>query len=287
MKRHAKRVDPETGEVLEWAPWEPAEFPAVPNPGHVDEKTWTANKSAQAATVTEPGPAEDVHVVYTKEPYTVIYHNGDHGKSDGKGDQKGEDYNNAVTGGNGVTPAKGWHFTGKYTYVIKDKTGKVIETGETDDPKSVKITGNVEFTPIYAPNKYTIKYDPNGGKGKMGDQKFTGEDDAATSKANKFTRKGYEFIGFKAKLPDGTYLKDANGNDLIFKNPDDFIEYLHEQGDGGEITLVAQWVKADAEDADGSEGAATGDDADLYVWICIMGAALAATFVFIVRRRRA
>lgn len=243
LKRHAKKVDPKTGEVLEWDDWEPAEFPAVPNPGHVDEKTWTANKSAQAATVTEPGPAEDVHIVYTKEPYTVIYHNGAHGKSDGKGNQKNEDYGNDVTGGNGVTPAKGWHFTGTYTYVIKDKTGKVISRGSTDDPTSVEITGNVEFTPVYAPNKYTIKYDANGGSGNMTTQKFTGTDSSATSKANAFTRKNYAFTGFKAKDKQGNYLKDKNGKEIVFKSTNDFIEYLHKQGDGGEITLVAQWKK--------------------------------------------
>ena len=247
LTRHAKEVDPKTGEVLEWGDWQPATFPAVDNPDDkVDLRIWTADSSASELTVTKPGPVDDVHVVYKKVPYSVVYEDGEHGKSDGKGNQEGEDYGSDVKGGNTVTPDPGYHFTGEYEYVITDKDGNVIERGTTDNPTSLKITGNIVFTPQYEPNKYTIKYDPNGGTGEMTDQNFTGEDKEAISKRNTFTRENYKFKGFKAKDKNGNYLKDENGNDLIFIDPADFIEYLHAQGDGGEITLVAQWQRDDS-----------------------------------------
>ena len=280
LTRRAKSVDPKTGIVTEWEDWKPEKFPAVKNPDDkVDGNIWFTDDSAGEETVTEPGEKPDVYIIYEKIPYTVKYLDGDHGKSDGKGDQTGEDYGNDVTGGNGVKPAKGYHFTGKYTYVITDHNGKVIGTGETDDPRSLEVIGNIEFTPIYAPNKYTIKYDANGGSGTMDDQHFTGADDSANSKENEFTRKGYSFMGFKAMLPNGKYLKDENGKDLIFMSTEDFLEYLHEQGDGGEITLVAQWLK------EGAKGVKTGDDTTIATWITMLILAITCIIAFAIRRR--
>lgn len=282
--KHAKKVDPKTGEVLEWGDWEPTKFPALKNPDDkVDGMIWFTDDAAGEQVVTKPGKQADVHVVYEKIPYTVTYLDGDHGESDGKGDQSGEDYGKHVKGGNGVNPAKGYHFTGKYSYVITDHNGNVIQTGETDDPKSLDIIGNIKFTPIYAPNRYTIKYDPNGGSGTMDDQHFTGEDDSATSKENQFTRDGYKFGGFKAKLPNGKYLKDENGNDIIFMSVDDFIEYLHEQGDGGEITLEAQWIK---DGVGSSVGVDTGDSTSVATWMTMLILAITCIAALLIRRKR-
>lgn len=109
--------------------------------------------------------------------------------------------------------------------------------------RTVDEEGNITYVAKWRPESYTIKYDANGGTGEMSDQKFTGEDSEAESKSNEFTRPGYSFQGFIAKYPDGSTVNDENGNPIVFKNPDDFMEYLKEQGDGGEITLVAQWKK--------------------------------------------
>jgi len=78
--------------------------------------------------------------------YTVTYFNGRHGKS--SGGKKYKKYG-ATPQGNTVTPDRGYRFTGKYKYVIKDKDGKIIKTGTTNDPQSIKVTGNLEFTPFY------------------------------------------------------------------------------------------------------------------------------------------
>ena len=77
----------------------------------------------------------------------------------------------------------------------------------------------------------------------MEEQKFTGLDKQAVSKENEFTRDGYKFTGFKVKDKDGNYLKDKDGNDLIVTSTQDFIEELKKQGNGGELTLEAQWEK--------------------------------------------
>ena len=70
--KHAKKVDPKTGKVLEWGDWEPTKFPAVKNPDDkVNGKIWYTNDSAGEQTVTKPGKYPDVHVVYKKLPTTI------------------------------------------------------------------------------------------------------------------------------------------------------------------------------------------------------------------------
>ncbi len=294
-------VNPDTGEIT-WPAWGKKTFEDWNAP---DVAGYTPHKpKSTGETVT--GDSDDItdEIVYKKDSYTVVYKNGSNGKSDGKGDQTGVPYGEKVRGGNTVTPDDGYKFTGTYTYTITKKDG-TVETGKTDDPKSVVVTGNVVFTPLYEklpevtyidpatgrviqdwlpfnddrtepsapgnptrdgydfdgwdrevdddgnvtykatwkPWKYTITYDANGGVGTMTDQKFTSDDSTAESKRNSFTRDGYDFVGFKAKGEDGKYLKDADGNDLLFSDPRDFMNYLREQGPDSKVTLVAQWVK--------------------------------------------
>lgn len=292
-------VNPDTGEIT-WPAWGNQTFDDWDAP---DVEGYTPHK-AKSTGETVTGTSGDIEdqIVYKRDTFTVVFTNGSNGKSDGNGDQTGVPYGEDAKGGNTVTPDEGYKFTGKYTYVITKKDG-TTETGETDDPTSVAVTGNVVFTPLYEklptvtyidpatgrviqvttpfnedgteptpPDpptrpgftfngwdrevdadgnvtykakwtawKYTLKYDANGGSGSMDAQNFTGEDSSAVSSSNSFTRDGYKFTGFKAKLPDGSYLKDANGNDMIFTSTADFMDYFLEYGDGSEITLVAQW----------------------------------------------
>lgn len=148
---------------------------------------------------------------------------------------------------------EGYHFKGfkaldKDGNPLKDKDGNELPLFKSaDDFKEylVKMGDGAEITlqAQWEPDEYTIKYDPNGGEGTMTDQHFSYTDKEAKSKPNAFTAGGFDFMGFKAKDKDGNYLKDKDGNDLVFVNPADFISYLKKQGNGGEITLVAQWKK--------------------------------------------
>ncbi|HAM15723.1 MAG TPA: hypothetical protein DCP91_07680 [Eggerthellaceae bacterium] len=66
--------------------------------------------------------------------------------------------------------------------------------------------GNIVFTPEYEKiPSYNINYDPNGGTGTMDDNNYLANEEKMPHDKNKFTRKGYDFVGFKALLPDGTY----------------------------------------------------------------------------------
>ena len=96
-----------------------------------------------------------------------------------------------------------------------------------------------EATTLYAKwtaNTYTVKFDPNGGKGEMKDETFTYDAAQALTK-NAFTRGGYAFDGWNdAKDGKGTSYKDsASVKNLKAEN-------------GASVTLYAQWkaVKVDA-----------------------------------------
>ena len=143
-------VNPKTGAVT-WGDWQEGEVPSKDSP-EADQPNYKPDQeTVDAAKGTPEKQPEDVVVRY-KRTFTVTYLHGDHGKSDGKGDEKdvpyGDNVGDNTDGENTVTPDSGWRFTGKYTYVITKPDG-TTETGETDDPTSVVVTGDVVFTPIY------------------------------------------------------------------------------------------------------------------------------------------
>lgn len=266
LYKHPKSVDPKTGDVIEWGDWEPGTFPAVENPDdEVDGRLWFTDDSVDKRTVKEPGIAPDEYVIYKKIPYTVKYLDGSHGKSDGKGNQKDEEYNNDVTGGNGVKPNKGYKFTGKYTYVIKDHSGKVIGTGETDDPTSLKITGNIEFTPVYKKLPTTIYVDPATGRTIQKTLPFL-DDNTEPKPPKNPKRKGYKFTGWER------------------------ISEYDENGELVNIRYEAKWEKVD-ESSDDSEsnktnGVNTGDNTYILIDIAVFLSAALAIFLMIRRRRK-
>ena len=85
--------------------------------------------------------------------YWVHYEDGEHGKSDGKGDEIEKRYNDRHNGGNTVTPDDGYRFTGYYEYVITDPDGNIIEKGiiKAEDVTKLRIIGNITLTPLYEP----------------------------------------------------------------------------------------------------------------------------------------
>lgn len=77
------------------------------------------------------------------------------------------------------------------------------------------------------PNKYTIKYNKNGGTGSMSAQKNLQYDKTSTLKRNTFTRTGYKFTGWK----------DESGN--FYDDEEEIINLTTEHGKT--VTLYAQW----------------------------------------------
>lgn len=90
--------------------------------------------------------------------------------------------------------------------------------------------GNVSVYAKWTPNKYNVKFNANGGKGKMTVLKNKVYGKSFKLPANKFTRKGAKFIGWNTKK-DGSgisYKNKASVKNLLAKNK-------------GTVTLYAQW----------------------------------------------
>ena len=110
------------------------------------------------------------------------------------------------------------------------------------------ICGNTEISVEWNANKYSVKFDANGGEGEMANQDFTYDAAAQALTANTFTRTGYTFAGWNTQA-DGqgtSYTDKQSVRNLTTEN-------------NGVVTLYAQWtpntytVKFDKND-----GAATG-----------------------------
>lgn len=180
-------IDPDTGEVT-----------FVPEKGFVGK-----GKGVTVQLTDSLGYTATAKYNPNVKGFTVTYLDGDHGKSDGKGNQKNVPVGKNVKGGNTVTPDKGYAFTGKYTYTITQPDGTVI-TGETDDPKSVYVTGDVVFTPIYKKLPHVIYIDPATGRTIQKQLDFLAEGVEPPAPADP-TRPGYVFDGWDREV-------DAEGN---------------------------------------------------------------------------
>ena len=248
-------------------------YKMTPKPGYKLKSVIVKNGSTDVTggTEVEPTPvkAEDGTILYYTYTFKNInednslhvewepcdYHI-DYDANGGEGTMDPQDFTGAdetMKSKDNAFTREGYHFTGfkaldKDGNPVKDKDGKELPLFETaEDFKAYLIAlgdgAKITLQAQWEPDEYTIKYDPNGGEGTMTEQHFSGTDKEAKSKPNEFTAGGFDFVGFKAKDKDGNYLKDKDGNDLVFANPADFISYLKKQGNGGEITLVAQWRK--------------------------------------------
>ncbi len=80
------------------------------------------------------------------------------------------------------------------------------------------------------PNRYVVKYAPNGGKGNMQDTNAVYDEEFALRR-NKFKREGYTFAGWTAK---------ADGSGTQYKDGQKGMRNLARK-DGQVVTLYAQW----------------------------------------------
>lgn len=113
----------------------------------------------------------------------------------------------------------GWYTTSNF----KNKTkATVIKKGST---------GNKTYYAKFTLNSYTVKFNPNGGSGKAYTQKCN-VTKTYTLTANKFSRKGYTFVGWNTK---------ADGSGDSYTNKQEIMDLTLTNGQT--INLYAQWSK--------------------------------------------
>ena len=122
-------------------------------------------------------------------------------------------------------PPKGYTAIGWYENTIR----ACIDQLPLYDGKWKPIYKNYSLTAKYEPNKYTIRYFPNGGTGTM-ETTLAQYDKAVSLRANSFSKMGYEFDGWNTD-PDGT--GDTFADKASVKNLTDV--------NNAEIRLYAQW----------------------------------------------
>ena len=90
--------------------------------------------------------------------------------------------------------------------------------------------GNKTFTANWEPNYYNIRFESNGGTGKMDDQLFIYDDVPQKLLTNKFKRYGYVFKG---------WYTEVDGIGITFRDQQVVKNLTTEQD--GIVTLYAQW----------------------------------------------
>ena len=119
------------------------------------------------------------------------------------------------------TPVKtGYTFAGWFTSA----------SGGTEMTTTSRVLlGNQTLYAHWTGNKYTVKFNANGGSGTMADQKFT-YGTAQNLTANAFTRTGYKFAGWATS---------ATGS-KIYNDKESVTNLAHTQG--ATVTLYAKWT---------------------------------------------
>ena len=119
----------------------------------------------------------------------------------------------------------GWTFLGW----AKSKSGKVAYKNAAAVKNLTAKGGTVPLYAKWAKTSYKVAFDANGGQGKMSAQKMT-YGKAKKLSANKFTRKGYDFLGWaKSKTGTVAYKDQAAVKNLV--------------ANGKTVKLYAAWKK--------------------------------------------
>lgn len=193
----------------------------VPVTDTMDRATLDANAETQ---ITMPARAKTVYALWAINP-TLTYN------VNAPATTKAPDapasitvpYNTAADDKSGWTVGDtgkitGYSFDGWYT----------SPTGGDKYDWSTKLTNDVTMYAHWTANGYTVKYDAGGGKGTMGDQKFT-FDVPQNLSPNAFTRDGYTFTGWK-RADTGDAYQDGQQVANLTSTPN------------GIVTMIAQWT---------------------------------------------
>lgn len=193
----------------------------VPVADTMDRATLDANAETQ---ITMPARAKTVYALWAINP-TLTYN------VNAPATTKAPDapasmtvpYNTAADDKSGWTVGDtgkitGYSFDGWYT----------SPTGGDKYDWSTKLTNDVTMYAHWTANGYTVKYDAGGGKGTMGDQKFT-FDVPQNLSPNAFTRDGYTFTGWKRADTGDSYTDEQQVSNLT-STPN------------GIVTMIAQWT---------------------------------------------
>lgn len=193
----------------------------VPVADTMDRATLDANAETQ---ITMPARAKTVYALWAINP-TLTYN------VNAPATTKAPDtpasmtvpYNTAADDKSGWTVGDtgkitGYSFDGWYT----------SPTGGDKYDWSTKLTNDVTMYAHWTANGYTVKYDAGGGKGTMGDQKFT-FDVPQNLSPNAFTRDGYTFTGWK-RADTGDAYQDGQQVANLTSTPN------------GIVTMIAQWT---------------------------------------------
>lgn len=193
----------------------------VPVADTMDRATLDANAETQ---ITMPARAKTVYALWAINP-TLTYN------VNAPATTKAPDapasitvpYNTAADDKSGWTVGDtgkitGYRFDGWYT----------SPTGGDKYDWSTKLTNDVTMYAHWTANGYTVKYDAGGGKGTMGDQKFT-FDVPQNLSPNAFTRDGYTFTGWK-RADTGDAYQDGQQVANLTSTPN------------GIVTMIAQWT---------------------------------------------
>ena len=197
----------------------------VPVGDTMDRNTLNANVRTE---IVMPARAKTVYALWAINP-TLSYNVNAPAGSNAPGTPASQTvpYNTAAADKSGWTVGDtgkitGYSFDGWYT----------SPTGGDKYDWSTKLTNDVTMYAHWTANGYTVKYDAGGGKGTMGDQKFT-FDVPQNLSPNAFTRDGYTFTGWKRADNQQAY---GDGQ---------WVTNLTTQPNGI-VTMVAQWSANEA-----------------------------------------
>lgn len=193
----------------------------VPVGDTMDRNTLNANVRTE---IVMPARAKTVYALWAINP-TLSYNVNAPAGSNAPGTPASQTvpYNTAAADKSGWTVGDtgkitGYSFDGWYT----------SPTGGDKYDWSTKLTNDVTMYAHWTANGYTVKYDAGGGKGTMGDQKFT-FDVPQNLSPNAFTRDGYTFTGWK-RADTGDSYTDGQQVSNLTSTPN------------GIVTMIAQWT---------------------------------------------